>query len=94
MMVIHDILGIMNPLETMLTERGQTSIPAKVRRHMHLTSGTRLRWEELSGNECRVIVQRPQAGPGARAMLGYAASFRKTRSTREWLRELREGEQP
>ena len=92
MMVLHDIRNGMKPLETVLTERGQTSIPAAVRKGMQLTPGTKLRWEELSKNECRLIVQRHAPGPGARAMLGYAQQFRKTRPTRDWLREWRAGE--
>jgi bifunctional DNA-binding transcriptional regulator/antitoxin component of YhaV-PrlF toxin-antitoxin module len=83
----------MNRMETMLTERGQTSIPAPVRKHMRLTPGVKLRWQELSEHECRVIVQCRERGPGARAMLGYAKSFRKSRPTREWMIELRGGEQ-
>jgi hypothetical protein len=27
-------------------------------------------------------------------MLGYASTFRKPRTTAEWMKELREGEQP
>ena len=84
----------MKKMETVLTERGQISIPAQVRKHMRLAPGTRLRWQELSDHECRLIVQRSAPGAGARAMLGYAKRFRKTRPTSEWLHELRAGEQP
>jgi len=79
--------------ETVLTERGQVSVPAQVRRHMHMKPGTRLLWQELSEHECRIIVQDEPSGPGARAMLGHAEHFRKARTTQEWMRELREGEQ-
>lgn len=79
-------------METVLTERGQVSIPAQVRRHMHLRSGTKLRWQEISEHECRVVVAQEGCGAGARAMLGYARQARKTRSTEEWIRELREGD--
>ncbi len=67
-------------------------MPAKVRKHMHLSPGTKLHWEELSENECRVTVPRDRPGPGAREMLGYAEQYRKTRPTRDWMRELREGD--
>ena len=33
-------------------------------------------------------------GKGARAMLGYASTFRKPRTTAEWMDELRDGERP
>jgi len=94
MMFLHDIMGIMKKMETVLTERGQTSIPAQLRKHMHLMPGAKLRWQELSEHECRLIVQQSTPGPGARTMLGYAKRFRKARTTREWMRELREGELP
>ena len=83
----------MKKLETVLTERGQISIPAQVRKHMRLAPGARLQWQELSEHECRLIVQRSEPGPGAHAMLGYARRFRKIRPTAEWMRELRAGEQ-
>lgn len=83
----------MKTLETMLTERGQTSVPAQLRKRMHLTPGTKLCWEEISEHECRLIVKQKTPGPGARKMLGYAKRFRKTRPTHKWMQELREGEQ-
>jgi bifunctional DNA-binding transcriptional regulator/antitoxin component of YhaV-PrlF toxin-antitoxin module len=84
----------MKKLETMVTERGQVSVPAAIRKHLQLERGTRLRWQEVSDHECRVIVQRGKPGPGARAMRGFAKRFRKPRPTGEWMRELREGEIP
>jgi len=84
----------MKTMETLLTERGQTSIPAQVRRHMHLTPGTKLRWQEVSENECRLVVADSGRGSGARAMLGYAKQFREARPTSEWMHELRDGETP
>jgi hypothetical protein len=61
---------------------------------MHLKPGTKLRWQEVSEHECRLIVQRRPKGPGARAMLGYARRFRKTRPTEDWMREMRAGDRP
>jgi len=75
---------------TTLTERGQVSVPAEIRRDLRLTPGAKLHWQEISDHECRITVR--EQGPGAQAVRGYAASFRKTRTTAEWLAELREGE--
>lgn len=76
---------------TVLTERGQTSIPADVRREMDLRPGVRLAWERVSDNEIRVsVVREPEGDPVA--MLGFARRFRSVRSTADWMAELREGE--
>lgn len=79
---------------TKVTERGQISIPASLREYMELKPGTSLRWDK--GNDrfsCVItIVQKPQR-KGARAMLGYAATFSTPRTTAEWMKELREGEE-
>ena len=83
----------MNKLVTTLTTRGQTSIPSRIRTDMHLTPGTKLRWQEVSEHECHVVVKNSHYGPGAKAMLGYAAEFRKPRPTQEWLKELRDGDE-
>ncbi len=82
----------MKKLETMLTERGQTSIPAQVRKEMRLKPGDRLRWQKISERECRLVVADEEPGPGAHAMLGYARRYRPTRPSTDWMRELREGE--
>jgi hypothetical protein len=37
---------------------------------------------------------RKSSRKGAMAMLGYASTFRKTRTTADWMNELREGERP
>ncbi|MDD2600870.1 MAG: AbrB/MazE/SpoVT family DNA-binding domain-containing protein [Kiritimatiellae bacterium] len=82
----------MKTLVTTVTERGQISIPAEIRRRMNLTSGQCILWEMASPTECRI---RPQTKPqpvGAKAMLGYAANFRPTKRTDEWMKELRQGE--
>ena len=78
---------------TTVTERGQTSIPAEVRRELGLGAGTRLHWERVSDRELRVIVMTPATPAGPTAMLGFARRFRpETRSTDAWMRILREGE--
>lgn len=64
-----------------------------VRETMHLHPGQKLRWQVVSGAECRVLLAEPGPVPGAAAMLGYAKQFRKTRRTADWMRELRNGEE-
>jgi hypothetical protein len=67
------------------------SIPARIRREMHKLPGVKLRWSEISDDECTVTVEGRKASCGAEAALGHAATFRKIKSTAEWLGELREG---
>lgn len=86
----------MNTLMTVVTERGQTSIPAKIRKQMNLKPGQKLRWQKVGDNECRVFHDCSEEGLGPIAMLGYARKFnpQDPRTTDEWMRELREGEPP
>lgn len=78
---------------TVVTERGQVSVPAEVRRRLKLVQGTRLKWVPLGEGECKVVVVPQKPGPGARASLGYARQFREPRPTHQWMKELREGEE-
>lgn len=78
-----------------LTARGQVSVPAALRKKMHLKPGQRLRWESISEREARVVVESAKpAGPIA--ALGYARKLaeRKPRRTAAWMQELRAGERP
>lgn len=77
-----------------LTERGQVSFPAALRRKMELKPGQRLRWEAVSASEARIFVE-PDAKPDPVKALGFGARLRggQTRRTAEWLREIREAEQ-
>lgn len=78
---------------TVVTDRGQVSIPAELRRDLDLLPGRRLRWEKLTSAEMRVVVLPEDKPLGAQAMRGFARRFRdQPRSTEDWLRELREGE--
>jgi bifunctional DNA-binding transcriptional regulator/antitoxin component of YhaV-PrlF toxin-antitoxin module len=76
-----------------LTERGQVSFPASLRRQMQLKPGQRLRWEAVSASEARVIVE-SEVKPDPEKALGYGARMRKgqSRRTADWMRELRSGE--
>jgi AbrB family looped-hinge helix DNA binding protein len=79
--------------KTTVTERGQTAIPARVRRESGVDPGTELIWEVVGKDEWRVIVVRPaRARPDPRAMRGFARRFRATRRTADWMRELRAAE--
>lgn len=79
--------------ESTLTERGQISIPASLRKAMNLRPGQRLKFTRVSDLEFRVFNQN-DAPPGPMAMLGYARRLRTgpARRTSDWMRELREGE--
>ena len=79
--------------ETIVTERGQVSVPASLRKAMGLHPGRKLHWEQVSEREIRVCLHEEKpAGP--LAVLGYSNRIRKTppRPTADWMRELREGE--
>lgn len=92
-MFLHDTLGFMKIEICRLTERGQVSFPAALRRKMDLKAGQRLRWEAVSATELRVLVE-PEIEPDAEKALGFGARLRgdKPRRTAEWMRELRGGE--
>jgi bifunctional DNA-binding transcriptional regulator/antitoxin component of YhaV-PrlF toxin-antitoxin module len=79
--------------ESTLTERGQISVPAALRKAMQLRPGQRFRWERVSAREMRVSLE-DAAPPGPLAVLGYARTLRPgpARRTSAWMRELRAGE--
>jgi AbrB family looped-hinge helix DNA binding protein len=79
--------------EATLTERGQISVPAALRKAMNLRPGQRLMFAPISDHEFRVFTQN-EAPAGPLAVLGYARKLRKgpARRTSEWMRELRAGE--
>ena len=84
----------MKTLVTRMTERGQVSVPASIREYMQMTPGTSLLWNRgQDRHTCIVTIVRNPKRKGAKAMLGYASTFRKPRTTAEWMKELREGEQ-
>lgn len=76
-----------------LTERGQISIPAALRKAMKLRPGQSFNWHRVSDREMRVSVEAPPAA-GPLAVLGYAKKLRRgpTRRTASWMAELRAGE--
>ena len=76
-----------------LTERGQVSLPASLRRKMHLKTGQKLRWERVSDIEFRVVVE-PDIKADPLKALGFGAKFQKEtqRTTEEWMNEIRASE--
>jgi bifunctional DNA-binding transcriptional regulator/antitoxin component of YhaV-PrlF toxin-antitoxin module len=78
---------------TVVTERGQASIPARLRHALSLGKGRKLLWQRVSDHELRVTVVEEGRPVGAQAMRGFARRFRPNpRRTAEWMAELREGE--
>ncbi len=79
--------------ETIVTARGQVSVPASLRKAMGLHPGLKLHWEQVSARE--ILVSLPEEKPaGPLAVLGYARRMHSNppRPTADWMRELREGE--
>ena len=85
---------MMDKMTTVVTERGQVSIPAPIRKELGLKTGQPLVWEKISDRECLVKIARKKKPMGAMAMLGFAARFRgeKGRRTASVMAELREAE--
>jgi len=79
--------------DSSITERGQVSVPARIRKAMGLQTGQKLHWEQVSDRELRVSI-REESPPGPRSVLGYAKRFRKgpAKRTSDWMKELRGGE--
>jgi AbrB family looped-hinge helix DNA binding protein len=76
-----------------VTERGQVSVPAELRKAMRLRAGQKLAWEKVSDREMRVWIPE-ESPPGPLSVLGYARRMRggPSRRTKDWMHELREGE--
>ena len=70
-----------------MSERGQVSVPISIRNALGLTPSSRIAWtlDAETGTATLSPVRTPQKG-GAQAALGFAARFRKTRRTADWLR--------
>ena len=76
-----------------LTERGQISVPAALRKAMKLRPGQSFSWHRISDREMRVSVETLDA-TGPLSVLGYARKLggKSGRRTAAWMRELRAGE--
>ena len=81
-------------MKTTITERGQVSIPAELRRDMHLTPGQTILWEKVSATECRLVIEpRAVIKPDPIGALNFAKEHGlPERRSDEVLAELREGE--
>jgi bifunctional DNA-binding transcriptional regulator/antitoxin component of YhaV-PrlF toxin-antitoxin module len=79
---------------TVLTVRGQTSVPAKCRRAARLKPGQKLRWEQVSETVFRVVVDTAGDAPGPLSVLGWARRFHTDAPPRtdDVMRELRAGD--
>lgn len=78
---------------TVVTDRGQVSIPAELRKALGLAKGQRLIWERVSDRELRVIRVADDEPAGAMSVLGFARRFRpEPRTTESWMDDLRDGE--
>jgi AbrB family looped-hinge helix DNA binding protein len=82
-------------VKTTITERGQVSIPAELRREMNLTPGQMVLWEKVSATECRLVVEpRKVIKSDPIAAIGFAKRHGlPTRTTADWMKILREGEE-
>jgi AbrB family looped-hinge helix DNA binding protein len=78
-----------------ITERGQISIPAQIRREMRLEPGQVVVFERISATECRLIVEpRPVIKPDPLAAIGFAQRHGlPAMTTEQWMDLLREGEE-
>lgn len=79
--------------DSVITTRGQVSVPAGLRKAMGLHPGQSLHWEQISDSEIRVSIPAKKT-LGPLAMLGYARQIRNSpsRRTADWMSQLREGE--
>jgi AbrB family looped-hinge helix DNA binding protein len=88
-------LGMKGVLTT-LTERGQVSMPASLRKQLHLKPGQPLLWERVSDDECRVRIVRHRRAGAAKSMRGFMKRFQAgsglPATTGGWMKLLREGE--
>jgi len=84
----------MNSTLTTLTERGQVSMPAVLRKQLGLKPGQPLMWKILSDHECRVVVVRKPDVNRGESMRGFMKPFQKgfPKTTSGWMKLLREGE--
>ena len=69
-----------------MSERGQVSVPIAIRNALGLTPSSRIAWtlDAKTGTATLSLVRTPRKG-GAQAALGFAARFRKTCRTADWL---------
>ncbi|MGI6390594.1 MAG: AbrB/MazE/SpoVT family DNA-binding domain-containing protein [Kiritimatiellia bacterium] len=81
---------------TVLTARGQISMPAHLRKKARLAAGQRLSWRQTGDGVFSVtVVKQPQKRVSALEMVGYAKQFNQhglPLETDKAMKILREGE--
>jgi AbrB family looped-hinge helix DNA binding protein len=81
---------------TTLTDRGQISVPASLRKQLHLKPGQELVWEKISDDECRVRIVRQHENNSLPPMRGFMRRFHQgsalPATTTAWMKWLLEGE--
>jgi len=79
---------------TTLTERGQVSMPAALRKKLGLRPGQPLMWKMISDTECRVVVVRKPAERRGHSVRGCMKRFQHgmPATTAGWMELLREGD--
>lgn len=96
MMKLHDTLFCMKSVLTTLTERGQVSMPASLRKQLRLKPGQPLLWEKVADDECRVRIVRRREAASAKSVRGFMKRFQAgskfPATTAAWMKVLREGE--
>lgn len=75
-------------LQTKITGKGQTAIPVAIQQALGATPGNHLRWEMNDKGECVVSAVKRIEEAGAMSMLGFAKTFRETRTTEAWVKDL------
>lgn len=95
MIILHDKIYHMTEMIATITERGQVSVPSRIRKLANLKPGVILKWEMLSSKEFRVTVSEKPTAQGPYAVLGWIKRSNpdETRSTDEIMRELRAGDE-
>lgn len=76
-------------LQTKITGRGQTAIPVMIQQAIGAKPGNSLKWQIRENGECVVTVIDQLSEDSALSMLGFAKSFRETRTTAEWVEDLK-----
>ena len=69
---------------TKVSDRGQVSVPADVRKALGIGPGISIKWELLQDGCAVVTAVKTAPADGAKGLLGYAERFRKLRRTDEW----------
>jgi AbrB family looped-hinge helix DNA binding protein len=81
----------MSEMLTTLTERGQVSLPSRIRRQLRLKPGQPLLWRCVSDREIRVTVPSENHGESMRGFI-RKLDRKSPATTAAWMKLLREAE--